>query len=693
MSLYVGGRRAISNVGTHSFVKQNLAKEWIRASINTYDLTENDLNDIYMIKPYAFSGNVGSSELTFPNCTFVDSNAFLNSSITKVSLPNCEYINNSSFQSFYSLTEINIPKISYVPPYAFSYCENLQTISLPLVTQLSNYSFNGCYSLKTVSCPKLNVLDSYSFSGCNNLEFVDTSSCVYFRRYCFSGCTKLDSIDFSNAYQIERQCLYNCNSLRKIWLPSTCYRVMCEGNISPFQNVNSNCIIYTDVQDENSIPSTWDQCWNYYSNNKKLNVIYGATYQDFINETLPTYPYTLIINVPNDCTVKIKYMGIEKTTNTITMAEGTTATYTIEKENCIPIDGSVTMETTDITITITSDQFVAIPSSLNINYDNATTEYNTKLLKSLVDNYNFELNASDHSIVNGPKTCLVNADIESHGYLVVRPTFNSILRVTARIGSENNWDYGGVYVDTKLYEPTWNEVKNGNNYGTGQYLMRICGSNQNPIEYTMNLEKDVLYYLNFFYVKDAYLTQPDKVYFDEIVVEKEAEIDIFEQVISNSQITTIDNSDITSVPAYAFCGCSYIQSINLPNLTTCGNNAFSQCSSLSNVNLVNLTEAPYYCLSDNHTLQSLDLPNVTRIRQSAFQYCENLRKIWLSNKCLIIDETQVWASPFYNDTNLTLYTDLTSAPAGWGSNWNIIDKNSNTLNVVWGATHEDFENA
>ena len=64
-----------------------------------------------------------------------------------------------------------------------------------------------------------------------------------------------------------------------------------------------------------------------------------------------------------------------------------------------------------------------------------------------------------------------------------------------------------------------------------------------------------------------------------------------------------------------------------------------------------------------------------------------------SNKCLIIDETQGWDSPFYNDKNLTLYTDLTSAPVGWGLNWNVVDSNSNTINVVWGATHEEFENA
>lgn len=691
MSLYVGGRRAVSNVGTHSFVKENLAREWIRGSVNGSGLTQTDLNNIYMVKPYGFANDNTLTELTLPNCSYVSSCGFLGSSVTNLSLPNCQYIDQSAFSSAYNIQQINLPKLMGVSSYGFSYCENLQEINLPLATYIQQYAFSNCTALKRVLTPSVTTFYGNCFYTCSNLEYVDTSAGRYFYQNSFYNCVKLDSLDLSSAYRVEYYSFRNCTSLRKVWLPASVYYVLCNGQTSPFDSVNPNCLIYTDVVDENSIPSNWGEYWNYYNSNSKLNVIYGATYQDFINETLPTYPYTFTISAPNDCTVKIKYMGIEKTTDTITMKENTTATYTVEKENCIPITGSVTMETTDVTITITSDQFVSIPSTLNINYDNASSGDNPKLLRSLIDDYNFTLNASDHSIINGSKTCLVDANIESHGYLVVKPEFNSVLRVTARIGSENNWDYGGVYVDTQLYEPSWNEVKNGNNYGTGQYLMRICGSNQNPVEYTMNLEKDILYYLNFFYVKDSYLTQPDKVYFDEIVVEKEAEIDIFEQVISG-QIATIDNSDITTLQPYAFAACYNLTSVNLPNVTTIGMHAFASCLNLQTLNIPKVTEIPLNCISSN-ALTELDLPNVTYMNQGAVGGCPYLRKIWISDKC-----TGMYGAgnpPFRGDTNLTLYTNLTEAPVGWAEGWDYLNYNdgSERISVVWGATHADYENA
>ena len=692
MSLYIGNKRFVPSIFGGSVGSNVLAKDWITGKSSASELTQLDLNEITSVRPYGFAGTTKDGDLILPNCESVSSDGFTSFSANSVSLPNCTQVSSNAFRFMHNVLRVDIPKIQYISSYCFGYSENLREVNSPMITRVNDYSFQGCTSLQKVTTQNVQTFGDYAFDNCTNLESVDTSSGVYFYRYCFSNCKKIDSLDFSSAYDIYYQAFQNCTGLRKIWLPSSVYRIRHSGSNYPFFGVNPNCLIYTNVENESSVPSAWSQYWNNYSTSSKLNVFYGSTYEDFVNETLPTFPYNFTITAPSDCVVKITYYGMEKITNSITMQEGTTATYTVEKEGCVPISGSVTMETSDVLVTITSEQMVPIPSTLDISYENASTGDNAKILASLVDNYNFELNSKDLCLTNGSKTCGVDAAIESHGFIIVRPNFESVLTIDAAINSENGYDYGGVYVDTKVYEPSWQEVRNAQNYGTGTYLMRVCGNVQRS-NYTMTLHKDTTYYLNFFYVKDSYLTMPDKVYFYNINLEKEAEIDIFEQIISNSQITSVDNSDITSVPSYTFCGCSYIQSINLPNVTTCGDNSFSQCSRLSNVNVVNLTEAPYYCLSDNHTLQSLDLPNVTRIRPSAFQDCENLRKIWLSNKCLIIDETQGWDSPFYNDKKLTLYTDLTSAPVGWGLNWNVVDSNSNTINVVWGATHEEFENA
>lgn len=687
MSLYIGNKKEVANIGTNSFVKQNLAREWIGGMINSSNLTENDKNALTYLKPYAFCNDRNESSITLFNCTYVDTYAFMNSYFTTIDLPNCSDVNSYAFSGAYDTSSFILPKLSYVSNYCFSNCNNLLEINLPSITWINNYGFSYCENLRKIICPKVEGIGQYSFRGCAQLEEINTENVLYFYRYCFYGCLKLEQLDLSSAIDVSYQSFYNCTGLKRVWVPSTIDYLRCNGSNSPFQNVNPNCVIYTDIEDENHIPSNWSSYWNNYSNSGKLNVLYGATHQNFIDGTLPTFPYTFTVNAPQDCIVKITYLNIEQTTNTITMNENGVATYSVEKTGYLPYSGTVTMGTSDVTITVTSDMLVEIPSSIDINYDNATTGDNVSILRTLIDDYNFELNSSDLSIVNGSKTNFINNTVESHGYIVVSPKQNSILTVTSRISSEINWDYGGVYVDTKVYEPSFNEVRQGYNYGTGTYLMRVSGINMTPVTYTMSLLKDTTYYLNFFYVKDGGSVGNDKVYFDSIVVEKEPEIDIFEQVISG-QIVSIDNSDITNLPSYTLSACNNLTSVNLPNLITLENSAISQCSSLTLLNIPNVKTIGYYGLEVDTLLTVLDLPNVETIYSSGLERCTSLRKVWISDKC-----TSLWPNVFRYDTNLTVYTNLSEAPNGWLEGWDNLDNNGAKVNIIWGATHEQFENA
>lgn len=74
--------------------------------------------------------------------------------------------------------------------------------------------------------------------------------------------------------------------------------------------------------------------------------------------------------------------------------------------------------------------------------------------------------------------------------------------VTCYVSSESNYDFGGVYVGSKIYKPTQSQAKNGTTDSAGSYLIRQSGSNSSK-EYTMTLTANTTYYLNFFYVKDG----------------------------------------------------------------------------------------------------------------------------------------------------------------------------------------------
>ena len=73
-----------------------------------------------------------------------------------------------------------------------------------------------------------------------------------------------------------------CTGLTKVWIPSTCTAIDAETLArAPFYSSSSTCEIYTDVEDEDSIPEGWGTYWNYYSSSSTLTVHYGATHDEY----------------------------------------------------------------------------------------------------------------------------------------------------------------------------------------------------------------------------------------------------------------------------------------------------------------------------------------------------------------------------------------------------------------------------
>lgn len=122
-----------------------------------------------------------------------------------------------------------------------------------------------------------------------------------------------------------------------------------------------------------------------------------------------------------------------------------------------------------------------------------------KQLVNLVDNTNFQISGSN--IRNGASSYNKNSGT-SYGYIKLTTKEQCTLSVTGYVSSESNYDFGGVYVGSKIYKPTQSQAKNGTTDSAGTYLIRQSGSNSSK-EYTMTLTANTTYYLNFFYVKDS----------------------------------------------------------------------------------------------------------------------------------------------------------------------------------------------
>ncbi len=91
---------------------------------------------------------------------------------------------------------------------------------------------------------------------------------------------------------------------------------------------------------------------------------------------------------------------------------------------------------------------------------------------------------------------------------------------------------------------------------------------------------------------------------------------------------TIPNS-VTSIGNYAFYDCRSLKSVTIPDgITLIGGWAFSRCSNLTSITIPNsVTSIGCYAFKECTRLVSITIPNsVTSIGEYAFEGCENLKK-------------------------------------------------------------------
>ena len=115
----------------------------------------------------------------------------------------------------------------------------------------------------------------------------------------------------------------------------------------------------------------------------------------------------------------------------------------------------------------------------------------------------------------------------------------------------------------------------------------------------------------------------------------------------NRSITSIENSEVTSIGYNAFRDCANLTSVSFPNVTSINPFAFRDCANLTSVSFPNVTSIGYNAFQNCANLTSVSFPNVTSIGPSAFQNCANLTSVSFPNV------TGIGYSAFQECTNLT----------------------------------------
>ena len=132
-------------------------------------------------------------------------------------------------------------------------------------------------------------------------------------------------------------------------------------------------------------------------------------------------------------------------------------------------------------------------------------------------------------------------------------------------------------------------------------------------------------------------------------------------------ITSIENSEVTSIGSSAFRDCSNLTSVSFPNVTSIGSSAFRDCSNLTSVSFPNVTSIGSSTFYSCKKLTSASFPNATSIGSSAFYSCNSLTTLILGKRATLEN-----SSAFNNANNAIIYVqpeDLTwySTATNWSA--------------------------
>ena len=107
---------------------------------------------------------------------------------------------------------------------------------------------------------------------------------------------------------------------------------------------------------------------------------------------------------------------------------------------------------------------------------------------------------------------------------------------------------------------------------------------------------------------------------------------------SPRNLTTANLGSVQEVGMMAFCYCSELTSVEMPNVTTVGDNAFMQCTGLvlSNEDISTVTSMGFYAFGYCTSLNITDLSNVTSLGSGAF-CATNLTEVTLNDQITSID--------------------------------------------------------
>ena len=540
---------------------------------------ESVTNGAFYIKSqtFAFCNNLSYAE--FPECISMGTSVFQSCPILTTALfPKLETMQENAFMSCSALKSVDFPECTSIAQSAFFNCSNISYISLPKCSYVGSDAFYNCASLISLYLPECLSINSNAFYNCSNLANANIQNVEYVGNNAFIGANSaFSNLSLSKCSYIGASAFYN-TVLSSISLPECehigsyafgsghTFSTLFLPKAKTLYQVFRNCSNLTEV----SLPEvTWMSYT--FSNCHSLTSIY-APKLEYIEGALRDCTQLSEVSFPN-----LKSIGPYTFTNCSNLTSfyfpNIISISSYAWQSCPLSEFNYSLLSYIGTQGVQNGKFskVSLPKLLQLSSWGFAYCYSleTAFIPLCQNIYN-------SAFLSCSKLSEVILYISSCN---ITP-FSSVFKNTPIMNSTYLGYYGSIYVPSRfvsVYQSRWSS-----------WATRIT-------------------------------SLPASV----------ESANIFPREFVASTLTSIpdDKLNATSVWQYAFCDCTKLTEINLPNCLIVDDYAFYNCASLTNINLPECSYLGSNAFAYVNNIINISLPKVRETDENAFYGCNNIKSI------------------------------------------------------------------
>lgn len=540
-----------------------------------------------------------------------------------------------SFQSCTNLKSVTLgDKVTKIPNHTFSYCESLEYINLNKVEEVGVKAFYDCDAITNIDGENLKTINERAFGKCKNLESVNFPLLKTVEMYGFSECSSLTSINFPVLEKIGDYAFSDCYSLKSINL----YTVK-ELGFYAFRD----CV-------------SLKNCTNYNLTSVPNGLFYGC-------ESLENFhQYTKITTIGSSAFLGCKNLSLFNLWDV-------TSIGSFAFSGCDKI--------TEVRLRPKTSYGDGVFSDC-INLKNITMQDNVSTLKVNDKNASF-LSIFEGcenvetlyigSNFNGKTYCATNKETRDDFADLSLHDFKNLKSV--EISPDNKFFF--MKDDVLYYENSsmlvllcYMNNKTGEEFiltpdtdkefviapyafSDTKYLKKVIF----PITFVFD-DSIKLYYARTEHNMAEYAFLNSSV--EEIVTPNGAFNTLPIGMFKDSQIKTIDLSNMTFVDKYTFSNCSNLTSVDIPLCTVIETGAFYGCMKLETVRIPRISTIKSGAFMNCQALKRINLSSAESVYGDAFAMCFNLEIIEFSEKLSNITDSRI-PSSFAGCSKLRFYCD------------------------------------